>query len=302
MTRASLYHPDGIVDTREPEPSGAPIITSMEAAGLQAQRVTEIAFEAFGVRLGLRVDDRALMPAASATLPPGWLACEDRDLASRFSLTSIDGIHYEVARDATPLGPPAELEVALGMLDSHIRLEVAQRASGWLFIHAGAVAVGNRALVLPGASFSGKTTLVEALISQGATYFSDEYAVLDDDGLLHPYPKPLSIRAPGAKRTPVPAPTAETHAAAFGAEIGDRAVPIKLIVSMTYVPGARWDPRTLSPAGGALALLSHSVTVRDAPERVLALAGRVAQGARALEGDRGEAGETAGLLLELLGA
>ncbi len=244
----------------------------MEAAGLPAPPVTEIAFEAFGVRLGVRIDEPALMPAVRATLPPGWLACEDRDLASRFSLTSVDGIHYEVARDATPVGPPAELEVAIGMLDSHIRMEFAQRAVDRLFIHAGAVAVGDLALVLPGASFSGKTTLVEALIRQGATYFSDEYAVLDDDGRLHPYPKRLSIRAPGAARTPVGAPAAETHATVFGAEIGDRAVPIELIAAMNYVPGARWDPRKLSPADGALVLLSHSVTVRDAPERALALA------------------------------
>jgi hypothetical protein len=79
-------------------------------------------------------------------------------------------------------------------------------------------------------------------------------------------------------------------------------LPITLIASTTYVPGARWDPRTVGRADGALLLLSHAVTARNAPGRVLSAVRSAAQGARALEGDRGEAEETAGFLLELLQA
>jgi hypothetical protein len=42
-------------------------------------------------------------------------------------------------------------------------------------------------MVLPGKSFAGKTTLVAALVRAGAEYWSDEYAVLDANGDVHPY-------------------------------------------------------------------------------------------------------------------
>jgi hypothetical protein len=270
--------------------------------GRGGTQATETAFESFGVRLSVDVDDPALIPDVHKRLPPGWVACEDDGLMTRFSVSSQDGHHYEVTRDAAPLGQPAELEVALGILDAHIRMQISQRATQRIFVHAGAVALDERALVLPGRSFAGKTTLVGALIRQGATYFSDEYAVLDDEGRLYPYPKPLSIRERGAKPAPVATRSTETHAADLGAEIGDRALPITLIASTTYVPGARWDPRTVGRADGALLLLSHAVTARNAPGRVLSAVRSAAQGARALEGDRGEAEETAGFLLELLQA
>jgi hypothetical protein len=34
-------------------------------------------------------------------------------------------------------------------------------------------------------SYSGKTTLVSELIRAGATYYSDEYAVIDERGRVH---------------------------------------------------------------------------------------------------------------------
>ena len=51
---------------------------------------------------------------------------------------------------------------------------------------AGVVGWENRAIVMPGASFAGKTTLVRAWLEAGATYYSDEFAVLDRAGRVHP--------------------------------------------------------------------------------------------------------------------
>src|SRR6267142_2744385 len=45
-----------------------------------------------------------------------------------------------------------------------------------------------------GRSLSGKTTLVRELLRRGATYYSDEFAVVDDFGNIHPFPRPLGIR------------------------------------------------------------------------------------------------------------
>ena len=78
---------------------------------------------------------------------------------------------------------------------------IALHAPNHVFVHAGVVGVEDRAIVLPGRSFAGKTTLVAALVKAGAEYWSDEYAVLDADGLVHPYPKPLSVRINDTRET-----------------------------------------------------------------------------------------------------
>ena len=60
-------------------------------------------------------------------------------------------------------------------------------------LHAGAVADdAGRALAVIGPSGSGKTTAI-ALLATRLGYLSDETVSLDDDLLVHPHPKPLSV-------------------------------------------------------------------------------------------------------------
>ena len=128
-----------------------------------------------------------------------------------------------VTHDGVEVAAPAAADVAVELLDAKVRLHIAQHAPGWTFVHAGTVAVDGYAIVLPGSSFTGKTTLVRALIEQGADYLSDEYAVFDATGLVHPYPKPLSIRPGDGTRRAV-----DISAASLGATTGDRALPVGL--------------------------------------------------------------------------
>src|SRR5207244_3989987 len=67
----------------------------------------------------------------------------------------------------------------LDAFESHLQLTVAEHARRRVFVHAGVVGWKDRAILIPGLSHSGKTTLVERLIRAGATYYSDEYAVLE---------------------------------------------------------------------------------------------------------------------------
>jgi hypothetical protein len=62
------------------------------------------------------------------------------------------------------------------------------------FLYAGVVAWQGHAIVFPGRSLSGKTTLVREMLRLGATYYSDEFAVVDNSGLVHSFPRPLGIR------------------------------------------------------------------------------------------------------------
>jgi len=65
----------------------------------------------------------------------------------------------------------------------------------YLFIHAGAVAVNGRGFIIIGKSGAGKTSTVAALLRRGATYFSDEVALLDPTtSLLHPFTLPMAVK------------------------------------------------------------------------------------------------------------
>ena len=89
----------------------------------------------------------------------------------------------------------ASLSRVLAVFVSRIRLTIAEFAVRRVFIHGGPVGWKGKAIVLPARSFEGKTTLVAELVKLGASYLSDEYAVVDETGFVHPFAKPLSIRA-----------------------------------------------------------------------------------------------------------
>jgi hypothetical protein len=64
-----------------------------------------------------------------------------------------------------------------------------------LSVHAGVVAVGEQCVLLPAIAGSGKTTLTAALVKAGATYFSDEMALLGGPAMaVTPVPLSLTIK------------------------------------------------------------------------------------------------------------
>ncbi len=89
-----------------------------------------------------------------------------------------------------------------GSLVSHLLMDVNARASiacrneGTVPLHAGTVAGATGAIVLPGASHSGKTTITTALAAAGHRFVADEVSRLDPDALtIAPYGKPVALRA-----------------------------------------------------------------------------------------------------------
>jgi len=188
-----------------------------------------------------------------------------------------------------------ELDEVFERLESDLQLNVADLTRRRVFVHAGVVGWRGRAIVIPGRSFSGKTTLVAELVRAGATYYSDEYAVLDARGRVHPYPKPLAIRDQGTeKQTKYPVET-------LGGCSGAKPLPVGLVVVSEYQPGAQWRPRQVSAGQGALALLANTVPARRQPQTALATLQQVVSQAPVIKGARGEATEMAGYMLEKFG-
>jgi hypothetical protein len=173
-----------------------------------------------------------------------------------------------------------------------MKLYVAEMARGRVFIHAGAVGWQGKAIIIPGRSLSGKSSLVAELVRRGAIYYSDEYAVLDVHGLVHPYPQPLAMRRPGSARQK------KCRAEDMGGSTGSRPLPVGLVISGRYEAGKRWHPQCLSPGQAVLELLGNTIAARRKPESVVAVLRRAVSGAKALKGSRGEAYETAALILK----
>ena len=89
-------------------------------------------------------------------------------------------------------------------LEWEIHRFLAERAPDRIFVHAGVVEWQGKAIVVPGQSFSGKSTLVAAFVRAGCRYLSDEYAILDSEGLCHAHPRDLSLRIEGrVERKPI---------------------------------------------------------------------------------------------------
>jgi hypothetical protein len=172
---------------------------------------------------------------------------------------------------------------------NHATIEMAWRAPDRVFVHAGVVGWRSAAIVVPGRSRSGKTTLVEALVRAGAEYYSDEFAVFDARGHVHPYAIPLAIRTPhGREATPV---------GAIGGRAGTTPIPVARIAITLYHPRARWRPRTVSPAQGMLALMDNAVAARRPPERTMPMLRAAVDGAVIVRSRRGDAGATSQILL-----
>ena len=253
-------------------------------------------FDAYGLRVGVRTNAPALLDRLGPHLPPGWRACASPVVDQIFSVWVDPGGATRPSRvyaGHRRRARTADLAHAFAVLESEIRQCVAAGAERRTFVHAGVVGWRGRAIVIPGRSRSGKTTLVAELVKAGALYLSDEFAVLDGRGRVHPFAKPLSIRgAGGCDRHAQP-----RRAEELGGTCATRPLPVGLVVLAEHRPGATWRPERLSAGQAVLEMLAHTVPARLRPEASLASLGRAVATATVLKGSRGEAREVAELLL-----
>jgi hypothetical protein len=260
-----------------------------------------LTFTAYGVRVGIRVNRTDVLTQLGAYLPPAWKPSTSSCVKMLYSLVGGgEGFGPGVRRfnllyaNALRVARALDLEEVFDAFEMHLQLHVAEAAPRRRFVHAGVVGWRGQAILIPGRSHSGKSTLVAALVAAGATYYSDEYAVLDERGRVHPYAKPLSLRVgPGDRATRHPVET-------LGSSAGAMPLPIGLVVVSHYKAGATWRPRHLSPGHGVLALLANTVSARRQPSTALSTLQQAAANAVILQGTRGEASLAAPRLLNYL--
>jgi hypothetical protein len=253
-----------------------------------AEQGCTVAFGAFGVGFSVRLDDRRLLQRLERHLPPHRRPLPPGAVARTYRLEAATLTAQVGRRRLTGL----DLAELLDVVERDLQHHIAARAPIDLFVHAGVVGWRGRAIVLPGRSQAGKSTLVAALIRAGATYYSDEYAVVDPRGWVLPYARPLSLRR---EQGPPRRPTASE----LGGRTGVRPLPVGLIALCRYRRGNRFRPVPLSPGRAVLSLLQNTVAARARSADALERLSQVAASARAVDGDRGEARSTARALLSL---
>lgn len=217
-----------------------------------------------------------------------WLRCEDGDLAAfliaflaafpraaeartRVDLVQVGG-RWAAYQDGFRTVTAATVEgLARGMVWQLNRLAL-WAPSPDVFVHAAVASRGGRALIMPGRSGAGKTTLVTALALGGWSYLSDEVAAVGPDGaVVRPYPRPLALE-PGswelvpeaAGRWPAGVPDLVHDLwlvlpASLGA--GEPAAPAvpAAVVFPEVEPGAATRLESISRADALERLLSHSI-------------------------------------------
>jgi len=258
-----------------------------------------MSFTAYGVRVGVRVNEPSILRDVIARLPPG---------SKPASLQVVDHLYSIIFGEAKTdsklrrfslaywnllrIGRSRKFVDLLDAFESHLQLTIAEHARSRVFVHAGVVGWKDRAILIPGLSHSGKTTLVERLIRAGATYYSDEYAVLDERGRVHPYARPLGMRS---AESPNPKRVLPEE---IGAEVGLKPLRVGLVISTRFKDEAQWRPRRLTRGKGVLELMANTVSARSQPELALTVLPKTLESARILKGVRGEASEGVDSILD----
>lgn len=261
----------------------------------------QLAFQSHGARIVVRASTAGWCDELRKQLPP---ASVPGDVAE------ADATYTVIVNEGAPGNPPGAPFVAslyldgrlvqrgdraaiLAALASDFDFRVGCAARSHVFVHAGVVAVGGRAVLLPGRTHAGKSSLVAALVESGARYYSDEYALFDGEGRVHPYPRPLRLR---------PRPAGEALPDIAGADNPGRdPVPVGLVIAARYRPGGRWQPRELTAGEAALLVFDNSMQAQTRPHDALRAFERGLKGALAFEGERGEAAEVAAWILDRAG-
>ncbi len=178
-------------------------------------------------------------------------------------------------------------------LESVVRLTVGEHAKAKLFLHAGVVAINGRALIIPAKSFRGKTTLVKELVLRGAVYYSDEYAILDENGLVYPFPKTLSVRGITDEYQQL-----EVSVESLGGKAGSGPCPVGMVLITEYSADAVWQPQRLSAGAGIMEIIPHTLAIRKQTKFALQVLKNLASRAIICKSSRGEACDFAEKIIE----
>lgn len=170
---------------------------------------------------------------------------------------------------------------ATGWLMGHTSRRLAERCEDGLLLHAAATRLDDRALVWPGESGAGKSSLSAFLRRRGHGWLSDEAVLVEPDGRVSGLPRALHLKRGGVD--------AAREAGLLSASEIDAGWPFEGGVLLRppedrapatvggwifprFVPGATSSLEALSPARAAHRLLQAAINVHRFEDRGLSIA------------------------------
>lgn len=210
---------------------------------------------------------------------------------SRYTITRGQGRErFVVHVDGERLAARRKIADLAGPLSWHINRSVIDRSvRRFHLMHASAVTRAGVTVVMPADMESGKTTTAAGLLREGYGYVTDEAVAVDTDtGLVHPFPKRLSLDPGSWPLFPDLAsrygnPTSrqwQLSPGDLGATTATRPVAAPGVIAFPrYVAGCRTEVVPLSRAEAAYELSRMSFHFAQAPARNMRSAIRMASGA-----------------------
>lgn len=152
------------------------------------------------------------------------------------------------------------------------------------YLHAGAFVWNNRGIIVPGESFSGKTTLVKEFVKAGAVYITDDLTILAETGEILPFPRTLEVRTETGRELQ----TAES----LGGRTLTEKVKLEIILFTEFEEKAEWKPQILPPGQAVLKLMDnfyYRSSIIEAPSRIVKTLAGLTGGIKIYTSKRGNA-------------
>lgn len=277
------------VNSNQAQSVGIGLVSAQDASSVLGFNVTavgnSISFEADGIE-AFRHLDRHIFPS----LPREPFCPNQADICIRLvqdpcaSRLLIDG---EEITHSTHSG-----DLLRELIDRLDRMLV-ERLTKLHAVHAGAVLIGDKALLLPGASHAGKSSLVAELLRRGAVCFSDEYALVDSQGWVHAYPRALLVRGNTDLQTALRAEECKSTVASVAAPVG-------WILALQYDRSVGWAVNPMSQSSALLTLLQNTPHVFSQRIEMLTAFRRAVENAECYVGHRGEASDAVDGIMQLV--
>jgi len=255
-------------------------------------------FDSYGVKVAIDCPDENLLTKAEAAVRMGLLGrlyVIDRGDADHVFLIWNNNGEHRIELNGEYISEGGEEDNFLNFFETMVRLAIAEYAVDLVFLHSGAVAWDGKAIIFPADSFSGKSTLVSEFVKRGAIYYSDEYAIIDKHGFLHPFPRSISLRdfTDGFRRLQVPAES-------LGGISATEPLPVAFVFLLRYQANARFNPKRLSPGVGLMKMMPQAISLRFKSKFTLEVLNRVANNAIMAESQRDEAKKTVDHILDFV--
>lgn len=251
----------------------------------------QFCFESYGVPVRLESNSRAILEQAKLVAKSALLdriRSIDCDLAEQtFSLLiSEDGV-CTILQNREEMASSKPDPRFWRFFDSLTRILVAEFSTDMVFVHAGVVGWRGKAIILPGNSHYGKTTLVAELVRNGAEYYSDEYALLDTHGLVHPFERKLFIR------TNEQDDEVELKIEELCGTTARSPAPVGCVLFTKYSEESEPNYQFLSTGQGIVEIIAQTIAIKRNTESAIKILKNAFSSAIILKSPRPDAGEFA---------